>query len=349
MARDTFPPDVLESGRPGFTGNIEKREVVSMAHKILYPNDIGQRGQEFLKERGYEIKKGRGNDEASILADIVDCSGVMAGSDPYTKRVLEAAKQLKIIARFGVGYDTIDLPVATELGIQVTNTPVANSNAVAEHAIALLLACAKNIGIQDRQVRANNWVKSRQLLSVEVSGKTLGLIGLGNIGRLVAKKAGVGLDMKVIAYDPYLPADKFPAGVTRAKNMEEVFAASDFVSLHIPSTPETKKSINRKMFQLMKKGSFLINCARGDVVDEADLVQALKDGQLAAAGLDVLTKEPPDADNPLLKMEQTILIPHLASATPEAMDTMGMHAAQSIDEVLSGRKPSWPVNKPVQK
>ncbi len=317
--------------------------------KVLYPNDIGHRGQEFLRQRGYEVKIGRGNDEASILADVVDCSGIMAGSDPYTRRVLEAGKKLKVIARFGVGYDTIDLEAATELGIQVANTPVANSNAVAEHAIALMLACAKHVVFMDKNVRANNWKARNDIMSIEVMGKTLGLVGLGNIGRLTAKKAGAGLGMKVVAYDPYLSKENFPADVARAKNLEELFAASDFVSLHIPSTPETRGSINKSLFDKMKKGSCLVNCARGDVVNEADLAEALKSGRLSHAALDVLAKEPPPADHPLLKLDQVTLLPHIASYTPEAMDTMGMHAAQVIDEVLSGNPATWPVNKPKKK
>ncbi len=318
--------------------------------KVLYPNDIGHRGMEFLRQRGYEIKLGRGNDEASILADVVDCSGIMAGSDPYTRRVLEAGKLLKVIARFGVGYDTIDLEAATELGIQVANTPVANSNAVAEHAIALLLAAAKHVVMMDKNVRAGNWNGIRDgNVSIEVSGKTLGLVGLGNIGRLTAQKAGLGLGMTVIAYDPYLAKEKFPAGVKRVETMDEIFAASDFVSLHMPSTPETRGSINKSLFAKMKKGSCLINCARGDVVNEADLAEALASGPVHHAALDVLAKEPPAADHPFLKLDQVTLAPHIGSYTPEAMDAMGLHAAQVIDEVLSGKPATWPVNRPKKK
>ncbi len=319
-----------------------------MSFKVLFPNDIAQLGKAFLKDRGYEVVMGAGNDEASLLRDIADADAVLASAERYSRRILEAGKKLKVIARFGVGYDAIDLEAATELGVQITNTPFALTNAVAEHTVALLLACAKQIGYMDKRVRAHDWNKSRRdyrHISVEVSGKTLGLVGLGNIGRLVAKKAMDGFGMKVVAHDPYLPADKHPAGIARAASLEELFATADFISLHTPSTPETRGSINRSLFAKMKKTAFFVNCARGDVVNEPDLIAALADGRIAGAALDVLESEPPKPDNPLLAMDNVVLLPHTASFTTESMDAMGMHAAQSIDEVLSGRPVTWPVNK----
>ncbi|MCC8190496.1 MAG: hydroxyacid dehydrogenase [Planctomycetes bacterium] len=322
-----------------------------MKFTVLIPEGMADNGRAFLRERGYLVKTGSGSDEASVLRDIVDVDAVLVSHEAITRKIMEAGKKLKCVARFGVGYDSVDIPAATELGIQVTYTPYALTNAVGEHTIALLLACAKHIVAMDKCVREGKWNvrNDNRRMSTEVKGKTLGLVGLGRIGMDVAEKARLGLGMNVIAYDPYCSVDRFPEGVIRVADLGALFAAADFVSLHMPSTPETRGMITRDLFARMRPGSFFINCARGDVVNEADLVVALKNGPMAAAALDVLVDEPPLADNPLLTLDNVILLPHTASFTPETRDAMGMTAAQSIDDVLSGRQPAYPVNRLAEK
>lgn len=315
-----------------------------MPYKVLIPQDITNAGKAYLRECGYEVIVGSGHDEDTIVREVADCDALLVRTAQYTARILHAGRNLKVIARFGAGFDNIDIPAANELGIQITNAPVANSNSVAEHTIALILACAKNLIAMDRRVRDGRWDDRNRIMSSEVAGKTLGLVGLGHVGRLVAKKAGDGLGMNVVAYDAFLPPEKFPAEILRETSLECLFANADFVSLHIPSTPETKGSVNRRLLSKMRPTAFLINCARGEVVNETDLYAALSENWLAGAAVDVMSKEPPDAGAPLLRLENLTVSPHNAALTNEAMDMMGLHAAKGIDEVLKGLPPTWPVN-----
>ncbi len=316
-----------------------------MSYKVLIPQDITDAGKEFLRGQGYEVVLGSAHDEQTIIREVADCDAILARTAPYTRAILEAGKKLKVIGRFGAGVDNIDVAAATELGIQVVNAPIANSNSVAEHTVALILACAKNIPTMDERARDGRWDDRNTLKSREVAGKTLALVGLGHIGRLVAKKAADGLDMNVIAYDAYLPADKFPADITRETSLDNIFAHADFVSLHIPATPETKGMVNKSLLSKMRKSAYLINCARGEVVNEADLFTALSENWIAGAAVDVLAQEPPELSNPLLTLQNIIVTPHNAALTYEAMDLMGLHAAKGIVQVLSGEQPTWPVNK----
>ena len=318
-----------------------------MAQKVLVTKDFAQKGVKWLEERGYEVKMSVVTGDDMMIRELADVDGVLAASEPFTRPILESAKKLKVIARFGVGYDAIDLAAAADLGIWVTNTPKANSNAVAEHALALMFAVARHVVPFDREVKAGRWAAGRVFpMGSDIAGKTLGVVGFGNIGRLIGKKAALGLEMKVLAYDPFLPADRFPEYVARETDLARVFAESDFVTLHLPSTPDTRGSVNKSVFEKMKPTAYLINCARGDVVNEDDLYAALKNNVIAGAALDVMVREPLPADSPLMTLDNIVLLPHVASATYQAMDAMGLDAAKSIDEVLSGKEPTWPVNKP---
>ncbi len=326
---------------------LNKENLVSF--KVLIPDEIARscgKGLELLGR--YEVIYGGGTDEASLIRNIAEVDAAVAGHETYSRNVMEAGRKLQCVARFGVGYDTVDIPAATELGIQVTNTPAALTNAVAEHAIALILTLAKKVAYMDRRVREGGWDarNDNAHISIEVGGKILGLIGLGRIGRETARKASVGLGMRVIAYDPFLPPEKFPEGVERVAELDDLFANADFVSLHLPSMPENRGLIGHRHFLMMRNGSFFINCARGDIVDEAALVDALKRGSIAGAGLDVLADEPPKADNPLLVLDNVVFTPHTASFTPEARGAMAESVAQSIDAVLTGAVVEYPVNKP---
>jgi D-3-phosphoglycerate dehydrogenase len=320
-----------------------------MAYKVLLPQDVAQPGKDYLRECGYEIKMGSGITADAIATDVVGCDAILARTAPFPAKVFEAGQKLKVISRHGVGYDNIDVAKATELGIWVTFAPESNANTVAEHAIGCILTLARNFIQLDRETRAGNWGIRDKLLGADLSGKVLGIVGLGKIGRRVAKKAAQGLDMKVLGYDPYLTAEQVAEFAAPAKSFEDVFTASDFVTVHIPGGAATKGIVNKKLFALMKPTAFFINASRGDVVAEPDLIEVLRNGAIAGAAIDVYEKEPPPKDNPLMGMRNVLLTPHNASQTRECMIRMALHAAQGIDEVLSGKRPTWPVNDPAKR
>jgi D-3-phosphoglycerate dehydrogenase len=320
-----------------------------MAYQVLIPQDVAQPGKDYLRERGHEIKMGSGITAEAIATDVVDCDAILARTAPFPAKVLEAGKKLKVISRHGVGYDNIDVARATELGIWVTFAPESNANTVAEHTVACVVALARNFIQFDRETRAGNWVIRDKLLGTDLAGKVLGIVGLGKIGRRVAQKASHGLDMKVVANDPFLRQEQMAEFATPVMSMDDVFRVADFVTLHIPGGASTRGVVGKKMFALMKKTAFFINASRGDVVAEADLIEALRNGAIAGAAIDVYEKEPPQKDNPLMSMSNVLLTPHNASQTRECMIRMALHAAQGIDEVLSGKRPTWPVNDPAKR
>lgn len=315
-----------------------------MGFKVLIPQDISDAGKNYLIEKGYEVIIGTDSSVETICEEVVGCDAILARTAPYPKSVMESGKKLKVISRYGAGTDNIDIDAATELGIQVTNAPIANCNSVAEHTIALILSCASNIVYMDNQVRNGNWEERNKTKSIEVEGKVLGLIGLGRIGRSVANKACNGLGMKVIGYDPYISSENSIENIEVLDDINEVYKRADFISLHIPATDETKGSINSEVFKIMKNTAYLINCARGEIVNESDLYNALKSNEIKGAAIDVMCQEPPEANHPLFELNNIIISPHNGALTIEAMDRMGVHAAMGIDEVLTGLKPTWPVN-----
>jgi D-3-phosphoglycerate dehydrogenase len=319
-----------------------------MAYKVLIPQDVAQPGKDYLRERGYEIKMGSGTTTDAIAADVVDCDAILARTAPFPAKVFEAGSKLKVISRHGVGVDNIDVARATELGIWVTFAPESNASTVAEHTIGCILALARNFIQLDRETRAGNWGIRDKLLGADLAGKVLGIVGLGKIGRRVAQKASRGLDMKAVGYDPFLKPEQMAEFATPIASMAEVFSAADFVSVHIPGGAATRGIVNQTLFARMKKTAFFINASRGDVVAEADLVEALRAGTIAGAAIDVYEKEPPQRQNPLISMSNILLTPHNASQTRECMIRMALHAAQGIDEVLSGKRPTWPVNDPAK-
>lgn len=318
-----------------------------MSFKVLIPQDITDAGKNYLRENGCEIIIGSASDPATIAREAVDCDAILARTAQYPKSVFAAAPKLKVVGRHGIGVDNIDVQYCTENGIFVTYAPLSNANSVAEHTLFLMLACARNAMIIDEEFRKGNFEIRNKAKGMDLEGKTLGLIGLGRIGQMVARKASLGFGMKVIAFDPYVKPENAPDGVRLADSKETVFAQSDFVSLHTPSTPETRKSVGLDQFKMMKKGAYLINASRGEVVNEAELIAALEQGIIRGAGLDVFEEEPPAPDNRLLAMRNVIPTPHNAALTQESMDRMGLHAAIGIVDVLNGRKPAWGVNSPV--
>ncbi len=320
-----------------------------MGFTVLIPQNVSDVGKNYLTDHGYAIKMGTGIDIPTLVREVADCDAVLVRVAPMSREVLAAGKKLQVVARHGVGYDNVDTKAAAELGIWATNAPLSNAMSVAEHTMMLILATGKNLYAIGEKFREGDFDIRLRVRNVDLEGKTLGLVGVGRIGTMVGKKAALGFDMKVLGYDPYLPADKRIPEIEMTDDLEKVFKTADFISLHIPATPETKGMIGKKYFSLMKKTSLFINCARGEVVNEADLIEALKSGTIAGAGLDVFELEPPAPDNPLLAMSNVVVSPHCASLTAESSDRMALHAAMEIDAVLSGRKPQWPVNKPVGK
>lgn len=313
--------------------------------KVLVTRHVPESCMDYLRDQGYEVVHTMDISEQNICKLIADADALLAREVRSTKAVIDAAPKLKIISRFGIGTDTVDMEYATQNGIWVGVTPLASPRSVAEHAIALLMACAKNIYSVVDHVKKNDWLYRNTLNGSDIEGKTLGLIGLGRIGRFVAQMAN-GLGMKVLAFDQYLDPKAAPDGVEVVPTMFDLLQRSDFVSVHCPLTSETKNLISTEQFAAMKQGAVLINTARGPIVDEDALYHSLKSGHLRAAGLDVCQVEPPRADNPLLGLDNCIITAHTAAVTDEAMYRMGMHAALNIDDVLKGNEPRWPANRP---
>jgi D-3-phosphoglycerate dehydrogenase / 2-oxoglutarate reductase len=299
-----------------------------------------------LKQGGYRVRypaKTLLLTEDDTLEAMASCVGVIAGSEPYTDRVLAGLPQLKIISRNGVGYDRIDVPAATRRGVAVTITPEGNHQAVAEHAMALILAVARSIVQSAIETRAGIW--RRRGVHIPLRGKTLGIVGLGRIGRSVAVRASA-FGMRVVAYETFPDTQFVERYDVKLLDFESLLAESDFVSLHTPMSTETQGLINRRAIEQMKPGSFLINTARGGLVDEAALLDALRSGHLAGAGLDVLAVEPPQADHPLLQLDNVIVSPHVSALDSQAIEDMAVGAAQNIVDILQGKWPAAAVINP---
>lgn len=284
-------------------------------------------------------------------AEAATCAGlIVSGNHNITGDVMDrVGPRLRVVARPGIGVDRIDLAAATERGILVVNTPDGPTESTAEHAIALLLSLAKRVTLGDRDLRrGQGWTDYGVIpIGLEVFGTTLGLVGLGRIGGRVAEIARV-LGMRVLAFDPYAaPARAEALGVTLVSTLEEVLANADIVSLHCPAIPSTYQLINARTLALMRRGSYLINVARGAVIDEAALVDALRSGQLAGAGLDVFDPEPAAADNPLFTLPNTICTPHIASYTAASVLRMREMVCAQVAMALRGERPTELVNPEV--
>lgn len=263
-------------------------------------------------------------------------------TDRVTAEVLGGApRRTRIIANFGVGYNNIDVEAARAQGIAVTNTPGALTDCTADLAMTLLLSVARRAGEGERHLREGSWTGWRptHMMGTKVTGKTLGIIGLGRIGQAVARRAHHGFGMRILYHNRTPVPDEQIAGLdAEFRSLEDLLAESDFVSLHCPATPDTRRMINASTLELMKPGAFLINSARGDVVDEAALVDALRSGALAGAGLDVYEGEP--AVTPaLVEMDNVVLLPHLGSATTETRVAMGMRAVANLQAFFNGEPP----------
>ena len=267
---------------------------------------------------------------------IPDIDGAIAGMDIWNEEIFKLAKKLKVIAKFGVGVDTIDLVKAKEYGIKVINARGQNSNAVAEMAIAFMLCGLRKIANLDRSIRQGKWERN---IGNEISRKTIGLIGFGGISQLIAEKL-LNFHVKIVACDKYPNHDIASKLKVDILSFDEVLSCSDIVSLHIPGTSDNIHSINTKQIEKMKDGAYLINTARGCLIKETALYSALKNGKLSGAALDVFEKEPIESGNPLLELENVICTPHAGAETYEAYDAVSMSTAQGIIDVLNGKTPS---------
>lgn len=303
-----------------------------MILKILITDGLAKEGLELLAtESEIEVDEKKGIQLEDLLKTIKNYDGIVVRSaTKVTKELIEASNgNLKLIGRAGIGVDNIDIETATKNGVIVMNTPESNAITTAEHTITLLMSLARGIPQAHASLTSGKWERSK-FKGTELHGKTIGFIGLGNIGKLVAERA-IGLKMNPIAYDPFLrPKVTSKLGV-KLVSLDELFDRSDVITIHTPFTPDTKDLINKDSISKMKKGVLIINCARGGIINEKDLADALKVGQVAGAALDVYSSEPPDKDNPLFSVENNVVFtPHLGASTEEAQMKVGIAMAEQI-------------------
>jgi D-3-phosphoglycerate dehydrogenase len=322
-----------------------KAEAV-MPPKVLISDALSPAAVQIFKDRGLEVdfqpKLGADKEKLAELVGNFDGLAIRSATK-VTPKILEKAKSLKVIGRAGIGVDNVDIPAATAKGIIVMNTPFGNSITTAEHAITLLLALARQIPQADASTQAGKWEKNR-FMGVEITSKTLGVIGCGNIGSIVANRA-IGLKMKVIAYDPFLsPERALELGVEKV-DLPELIRRADFVTLHTPLTDKTKNIIDAQALAAMKKGVRIINCARGGLVDENALRAALDSGHVAGAAFDVFTEEPA-TENPLFGHPNVVCTPHLGAATTEAQENVALQIAEQMSDYLLRGAISNAVNFP---
>jgi D-3-phosphoglycerate dehydrogenase len=281
-----------------------------------------------------EVRHVDGADRAALLAALADAAAVMIRSATHIDaEALAAAPNLKVVARAGIGLDNVDVAAATERGVLVVNAPTANIVSAAEHAVALLLAAARHVPAADASLRAGRWQRSR-FTGVEIAGKTVGVIGLGRIGQLVAQRLAA-FDVTLVAHDPYIQPGRAAQLGVRMLSLEELLRESDFLTIHLPRTPETVGLLGAAQLAMAKRGVIVVNAARGGLVDEAALADALKSGQVGAAGIDVYATEP-CTDSPLFELPNTVVTPHLGASTTEAQDKAGAAVAHSVRLALQG-------------
>ncbi len=311
--------------------------------RVLVTEPLSEPGLELLREAGdVDVRIGLAPEDLAVAIGEYDAL-VVRSATKVTATLLDAGCRLRVVGRAGTGVDNIDVPAATRRGVVVVNAPAGNSNAVAEHTIALMLALARRIFPAVSSLKAGRWEK-RSLEGFEVKDKTLGLVGLGRIGMLVASKAR-GLEMRVVAYDPYVSPDRVASAGVELAPLEEVLRCADFVSVHTPLSPDTRGMIGARELAMLKPTAYVLNCARGGIVDEEALRAALERGEIAGAALDVFEEEPA-TDSPLVGLPNVIATPHLGASTAEAQEHVALDVARSVADVLAGRIPEGPVNLP---
>jgi D-3-phosphoglycerate dehydrogenase len=300
--------------------------------KVLISDNISQKCIDILKDAGLAVDIKVGMKPEELRASIGEYHGlVIRSATKVTSEIIDAAKNLKVIGRAGSGLDNVDKVAATKKGIVVMNTPGGNTITTAEHTIAHIVSLARLIPQATSSMKAGKWEK-KKFMGVELFNKTLGVVGIGNIGSQVAKRMQA-FGMNVIAYDPFLSEDKAQTMGVEKVNIKDLFKRSDFLTIHTPLTPETKYLINKKSIRIMKDGVRIINCARGGIINETDLYDAIVSGKVAGAALDVFEKEPPE-NNPLLSLDNVICTPHLGASTKEAQENVAVAVAEQIVDYL---------------
>lgn len=317
-----------------------------MAPRVLVSDKLSETAVDIFRRHGVEVDylPDLGKDKEKLLEVIGQYDGLaIRSATKVTEKIIAAADKLKVIGRAGIGVDNVDIPEASRKGIVVMNTPFGNSITTAEHAITLMLSCARQIPAADASTQAGKWEKSK-FMGVEITGKYLGIIGAGNIGKIVIERAQ-GLKMKVLAYDPFLSQEKADEIGAEKVELDDMLARADFITLHVPLTDKTKNIISKEAIAKMKDGVRIINCARGGLVDEEALAEAIKAGKVAGAAFDVFAVEPATA-SPLFGLPNVVCTPHLGAATSEAQENVALQVAEQMSEYLIKGAVSNALNMP---
>lgn len=316
-----------------------------MRRKILYAQNMDESGKKLVEEAGFEVVLAEKEDPELMKELIRDCEAVVSKTFFLTEDILKEGKKLQVVGKHGVGIDNVvDLATATRLGLYVVNAPQANSDSVAERTIGGILA------YEQKTVRQHLAAKNFDFASQDCGGmheinhRTLGIIGLGNIGRRVARIAAMGFSMKILGYDPFMKPNAFLEYVEYTDDINKLYKESDYITLHLGATSQTKGMVGLEQFRMMKKTAVFVNMARGALVVEEDLAEALKTGEIAGAVLDVYSTEPALPDNPLIPLDNVLLSPHCAALTDEAMEKMSYDAAKGMVDILTGKKTAWCLN-----
>jgi D-3-phosphoglycerate dehydrogenase / 2-oxoglutarate reductase len=317
-----------------------------MAPKVLISDELSEAAVQIFKDRGIDVdfQPNLGKDKEKLLEIIGNYDGLaIRSATKATEKIIAAATNLKVIGRAGIGVDNVDIPAASKKGIIVMNTPFGNSITTAEHAISLMMAVARQIPEANASTHAGKWEKSR-FMGVELTAKTLGVIGAGNIGSIVIDRA-LGLRMKVVAYDPFLSEDRATELGVEKVELDDLLARADFITMHVPLTEQTRNILSRENIAKLKQGVRIINCARGGLVDEDALADALKSGHVAGAAFDVFAVEPA-TDSPLFNLPNVVVTPHLGAATTEAQENVALQVAEQMSDYLLTGAVSNALNMP---
>ncbi len=314
--------------------------------KVLIADKLSEDGIQLLKnESGLSVDIKTGLTPQDLAQIIGPYEGlVVRSATKVTKEVIEKADHLKVIGRAGVGLDNVDADAATKRGIIVMNVPAGNTISTAEHTLSMIMACARRIAQADASLHSGQWERTK-FVGTELFGKTLGIVGLGKIGTEVAKRAQ-SFGMQILAYDPFLSQERAQQLDIQLTDLANLYKSADFITVHVPLTAETKGMISAKEMATMKKGVRLINCARGGIIHELDLAQAVKEGRVAGAAIDVFEEEPPAKDHPLLQLPQVVVTPHLGASTEEAQLNVAIEVAKQVADALLGRGIRNAVNMP---
>lgn len=314
--------------------------------KILIADEVSESGLQPLRDAGFEVVRRTGLPPSELGDTLADCTGLVVRSETkVTAELLQKASRLRVIGRAGVGVDNIDVPAATVRGVVVMNAPDGNTITTAEHTIALLVALARRIPQANSSLKSGHWER-KKFIGVELQGKTLGIIGLGRIGRVVATRARA-LGMAIVAYDPFIAPDQARDLEIELAPLDEVYSRADFLTVHTPLTAETRGLIDKDVLAKMKHGARIINCARGGLIDEQALAEAIRSGAIAGAAIDVFSQEPPPADHPLLSLDEVIVTPHLGASTTEAQEGVAFTVAEQMRDFLLTGVLRGAVNVPV--